>query len=250
MRARSLFSFILFIITLSGCSSNSLMKPDCHSCTVEEQEWKDFSWASLGGRWKGNVENMRTKQNTPLVRTEKSVELTFLTAQEFLSKVGGSCASLPGNAVVMNGQLWENGSSDKVYEAFVPAEDGKVAYGRVSFDKMNGKEMCHFRGFGRVMGKNRLNLPSIAFSDNVLLKDRNPASLTSEQEINVEFLRFAKKDKPETSFRKDGRAPSSVKEQERPTLILRVFKVSTVKNGKRGEWKGTDEYIYRLWKTN
>ena len=59
----------LFVLTLAlalgtSCSSNSLMKPDCHSCTVEEQEWTGFSWNALVGKWKGSVENMKNNETS------------------------------------------------------------------------------------------------------------------------------------------------------------------------------------------
>ncbi len=249
MQGRMCFALALFLLALTGCSPNVLMKPDCHSCTVEEQEWKEFSWNALLGRWKGSVQNMRNNLGAKKTQTDKPAELSFLTAENFVKAHGMACQSLPANALVLNGQLWENATSTKEYEAFVPAEDGKVAYGRVSVDKVNGKDLCHFRRFGRVMGKNRLDLPTVSFSDRAITKDRMPASLNAEQEISVEFLRFAAKEKPMKAFQGDGRRPASVKEQERPPLILRVFKVSSKTTGERGEWSGTEEYIYRLWKT-
>jgi hypothetical protein len=249
MHGRMCFAPALVLFALTSCSPNSLMKPDCHSCTVEEQEWKEFSWNALLGRWKGSVQNMRNIQGAKKTQTDKPAELSFLTAENFAKAHSMNCPNLPANALVLNGQFWETTVAAKEYEAFVPAEDGKVAYGRVNTEKVNGKDFCHFRRFGRVMGKNRLNLPTVSFSDRAITKDRMPASLNAEQEISVEFLRFATAEKPMKAFQSDGRRPASAKEQERPPLILRVFRVSSKTNGERGEWSGTEEYIYRLWKT-
>ncbi len=250
MHGRKCFGFAAFFViaasALAGCSSNSLMKPDCHSCTVEEQEWKEFSWNSLEGKWKGAVETTRNSRdaNNKKTRTEKSAELNFVKASAF-----GTCASLPANALVLNGLLWEKGTETGVreHEAFVPVEDGKVAYGRVSVSKVNGKDFCQFRRYGRVMGKNRLNLPSVSFSDHFTDTGRALASATPENEISFEFLRFASLEKaPE--FQPDGRKPASAREQERPALIFRVFKIGTSPSAKGREWAGTEEYIYRLWR--
>lgn len=250
MHGRLIVGALGLFVLISGCSSkNSLMKPDCHSCTVEEQEWDEFSWNALVGRWKGSVENFRNGADAKKSRTDKAADLQFVKAPAFLRTFGGTCQNLPEGAVVLNGQLWENGSMTKEYEAFVPAEDGKVAYGRVSVEKVNGKDLCHFRRFGRVMGKNRLNLPTVAFTDSAVTKGRVPASQGNEQEYNVEFLRFATLDKGVKDFQSSGRMPASAREQERPSLILRVFKVSHSTQGDRGTWNGTEEYIYRLWKT-
>jgi hypothetical protein len=30
--------------------------------------------------------------------------------------------------------------------------------------------------------------------------------------------------------------------------MIRVFKVSSAPTGKRGEWKGSEEQLYRLWR--
>lgn len=249
MHGRKCFVFSAILATLAGCSSNSLMKPDCHSCTVEEQEWKEFSWGSLEGKWKGTVENIRNERDqAKKTKTEKSAEFTFVKASAF-----GACTTLPANAVVLNGLLWEQGSDtgNREYEVFLPAEDGKVAYGRVSVGKMNNKDFCQFRRLGRVMGKNRLNLPTVSFSGRNASTGRTIASATAEQpkeqDVSVEFLRFSPLEKP-VAFQADGRKPASTKEQERPALIFRVFKISTVPTGKH-EWAGTEEYIYRLWKT-
>jgi hypothetical protein len=238
MHGRKCFVFTaaLILTLFAGCSSNSLLKPDCHSCTVEEQEWKEFSWGALEGKWKGTVENTRNERDqSKKSRTEKAAEFSFVRADKFLS----SCQALPAGALVLNGLLWEKGSETgaREYEAFVPAEDGKVAYGRVSVSKMNGKDLCQFRRLGRVMGKNRLNLPTVSFS----------GQAARPQEISVEFLRFASTDQP-SAFQSDGRKPASAREQERPSLMFRVFKISTVPTG-RHDWAGTEEYIYRLWKT-
>lgn len=240
---------ILALLLLGGCSSKMLLTPDCHSCTVEEQEWKDFSWNELTGRWKGFVETTKNQQGAKKSRVEKAAELTFLTGEQFMNTHGGSCKGLAKEAVVLNGLFWEDGKNSREFDAFVPTEEDKVAYGRISFEKLNGKDLCRFQSFGRVMGKNRLDLPSVSFSDQVVQPGRTIASRTSADDINVEFLRFAAKDKPTKAFSKDGRKPSSVKEQERPPLMFRVFRVTSKVNKNRGEWSSTEELIYRLWKT-
>lgn len=245
--------FVAFTaLALVGCSPNSIMKPDCHSCTVEEQSWKEFSWDGLNGKWKGSVEHVNNaRDSAKKIKTDKKSELSFQRAGSFAPTQ--SCEALPANSIVLNGLLWEQSpaSVSREYEAFVPVEDGKVAYGRVSFGKSDGKDFCQFRRLGRVMGKNRLNLPSVSFSDRASAKSgRSLASTAPEQEVSVEFLRFAPLEKKTSVFQSDGRGPASAKERERPALMFRVFKVATTTAGKRSEWAGTEEYIYRLWKAD
>lgn len=240
------------ILLLASCASKTLLQPDCHSCTVEDQEWKDFSWNSLDGKWRGSVETWKNERDSKKrVKTEKFAELQFLPAETFLKSRGGvSCAALPAGSLVMNGLFWAGSGEVKEYEAFVPVEDDKVAYGRLSFEKMNGKELCQFRRYGRVMGKNRLNLPAVSFSDSAA-PGRTIANAVpgAEREVSVEFLRYVEP-KVTKDFRQDGRRPASASEAERPPLMLRVFQVQTVSNKARGEWSSTEEQIYRLWRAN
>lgn len=256
MHGRQCFAISLLLLSLAGCSSNSLMRPDCHSCTVDDQRWKEFSWNDLVGKWKGSVENLRNVQATAKkTKTDKAAELNFVKAETFLQAWGAECKGLPRQALVLNGVLWEGGAGAKEYEAFVPVEDGKVAYGRVTFNKLNGQGVCRFRRLGRVMGKNRLDLPSVSFSDRAVNTGRGLASKGDDQDISVEFLRFANAERAKKTFGTDGRKPASVKDQERPPLILRVFRVSShtsteTNNELRGEWSGTEEYIYRMWKAD
>lgn len=230
---------------LTACSPNSIMKPDCHSCTVEEQEWKEFSWNALEGKWRGFVEtSLNDRDQAKKAKTEKPVDISFVPAAKF-----GTCVNLPAGALVLNGVLWEQGKADgaREYEAFIPAEEGKVAYGRVSVSRVNEKEVCQFRRLGRVMGKNRLNLPTVSFSDRNVPSGRGLASTAPHQEISFEFLRFATLDKP-VAIAAGGRKPASAHEQERPTLMFRIFKVATTNGRTNSEWTGTEEHIYRLWR--
>jgi hypothetical protein len=186
-------------------------------------------------------------------KADKPAELSFVKAESFLQAWGSDCKGLPKEALVLNGVLWDGGLGPKEYEAFIPVEGNKVAYGRISFSQLNGKGTCLFRRLGRVMGKNRLNLPAVSFSDRAITGARAPASANDHQDISVEFLRFAPMDPATRSFSSDGRKPSSVKDQERPPLILRVFRVtshSSEKFSDRGEWRGTEEFIYRLWRVS
>jgi len=246
------FSFLF----LGACSSGSLLKPDCHSCTVEEQGWKDLSWQALGGRWKGYVENVRNERGATRKKSEKPVELVFVDASAFLQARGASCAGVPPGGMVLNGVLWEQASRAKEYEHFSPAEDGRVAYGRLSFSEGS----CRYRRLGRVMGRNRLALPTVSFSERSVPSvaagkkgGRSLASIAGQQEVSVEFLRFASEERGQKSFAADGKRPADARESERPALILRVFKVGTTEASpgaeRRGEWSGTDESIYRLWRT-
>jgi hypothetical protein len=259
MQGRICLVAVFAALALAGCSHNSLLSPDCHSCTAEEQAWSDFSWSRLAGRWRGSMELTHNEKSlAKKKKVEKSVDLRFLSAESFLKAKGAVCESLPADAVVLNGQLWANPSAAagdaaaagaeaqraQQYEAFVPVEGDKVAYGRLDFEKMNGKEICHFHRLGPVMGRNRLALPSVSFAEYGALSGRSLASVGDEGEYSLEFLRFA----PEAVAAGSGRGPASAEAKERPPLMIRVFKVSSAPAGKRGTWKGSEERLYRLWR--
>jgi len=244
---------IIAALMLAGCSPNSIMKPDCHSCTVEDQEWSAFTWSDLSGQWKGSVETFQIEKDAKTrVKKEAKAELRFLTADQFLKAQGvASCSALSPEALVLNGVLWSatTGAPGKTgeFETFVPVDKNKVAYGRLSVESINGKKVCHFRRLGSVMGKNRLSLPTVTFSEYSTTPARGLASLAGEAEVSLEFLRFAPT-KP-LAFRADGRGPASIEEKERPPLMIRVFKVSSRNAGERGHWSGSEEQLYRLWKS-
>lgn len=244
----------LAVLTITGCSPKSLLTADCHSCTVEEPGWREFSWNALEGKWQGSVETWKNVRGADKrERTEKNAQLQFVPAADFLKARGlEACPGFPSESVVMNGLFWGDGRpSAKEYEAFVPVEDGKVAYGRLAFERVNGKDVCQFRRFGRVMGKNRLGLPSVGFSDHVVPGGRVLASNNAERSISVEFLRLDTKKLAATKgFAKDGRRPAATAEAERPSLMIRVFQVSSRDSQAedRGQWTATEEQLYRLWK--
>jgi hypothetical protein len=239
------------VLWIVSCSSNPLMKPDCHSCTAEEQEWEDFAWEDLPGQWRGEVEVLKNEKGAAKKdKQQKKVEIRIFTAGEFLKARGElACAALPENALVVNGLFWGDGQQE--YEAFLPTEDDKVSYGRLAFEKVNGNSICQFRRLGRVMGKNRLDLPAVSFSESNGVKattGRSLASALSDNEVHLEFLRFAARETKAVEFTGEGRRPASVDQQEKPPFILRVVQSKSREGGERGQWTGTDEQIYRLWK--
>jgi len=252
MHGRKSLLFAALALGLAGCSSNLIMKPDCHSCTVEDQEWNAFSWNALPGQWKGSVETFQNQKAAKKSKKESKVDLRFLTAGAFLdAHKASSCGSLPANALVLNGLLWaQEKTVPTEYEAFVPVEDNKVAYGRLSFEKVNGQQVCNFRRLGPVMGKNRLALPTVSFAQDSNLSGRGLASVVGENELSLEFLRFAPEAQTAKDFQPDGRKPASAELVEKPALMIRVYKVSTRTGGERGQWSGTEESIYRLWKVD
>src|SRR3990167_2509589 len=96
---KCLFLFLLAI--LAGCSGKSLLQADCHSCTVEEQEWSDFSWAALMGTWKGSMELSKNELGkAKRTKEEQGAELKFLSAENFFAaKPGITCTALPSQAL-------------------------------------------------------------------------------------------------------------------------------------------------------
>lgn len=254
MHGRKCLILALAAFALASCSSNEIMKPDCHSCTAEDQEWNAFSWNALSGQWKGNVESLKNeKSQAKKVKKDSKVELRILTAESFLKAQGAAaCNSLPANALVVNGLLWQGEkNANNEYEAFVPVEEDKVAYGRLRFEKVNGSQVCNFRRVGRVMGTNRLALPTVSFSENSNISGRGLASaVVGDTEVSLEFLRFAPETVKPVAFKPDGRKPASVKEEERPPLIIRVVKTTSRNVGERGQWSSSEEMIYRFWKAD
>jgi len=253
MHGRKLIAFTLAAFALVSCSSSQIMSPDCHSCTTQDQEWDAFAWSSLPGEWRGTVEILKNeKAQAKKTKQDKGVELRILTADSFLAAKGAAaCSSLPANALVVNGLLWQGAASEQTeFEAFVPVEDEKVAYGRLRFEKVNGAQVCNFRRIGPVMGTNRLALPIVNFSENSRISARGLASVVGDTEVSLEFLRFAPSAVKPVAFKAGSRKPASVQEEERPPLMIRVTKVSTRNVGERGQWSGSEEMIYRFWKAN
>lgn len=248
MQGRIGFLFLAF--TLSACGSKSILSPDCHSCTSEPQAWQDFGWKELSGKWKGSVETATSAKGQKKSKKEEKVQIRFLTTQEFFKahEIEG-CGNLPAESVVLNGVMWPSEKTEKVYDAFVPAEEDKVAFARIQVEKLNGKSQCSFRKHGGVLGKNRLDLPVISFSDRGAGVGRGLASLESpEKDVSVEFLRFAAKDAKPSKFDSASRMPASAHEKGRPPLMIRTSQLSKVEKESGDEWLGNEEKIYRLWR--
>lgn len=247
-----LASLILASAALSACAGpERFLNPDCHSCTMKEQAWSEFPFSSLSGTWKGSVETVRNERTAAKKQKDEArTQLRFLAAADFLKAKGVDCKSVPAQAVVLNGLLWNDGASTRQeYETFLPVEDGHVAYGRLSFEALNGQQICHYRRLGRVMGMNRLSLPSVSFTEEAAFGRTVAAAGGVSTDVNLEFLRFAPAaETPE--FRADQRRPASAAEEEKPALMIRVFKLSARESRGRGQWKGSEEQLYRLWKAN
>lgn len=243
------FALAVSLISFTACSGKSLLQADCHRCTEEEQRWEDFSFSALTGTWRGTIETWKHDYKTKKQKDEKRVEFRFVDSSSFLAAKGvGSCTGLPADSVVLNGLLWESGSASREFEAFAKTDDGHVSYGRIAFQKLNGEEVCRFQRMGRVMGRNRLALPAARFSQ-TQRDGRSPASTPVEYDVNVEFLRFDVASVKPVEFRKDGRRPASLALQERPTLLIRVYKTAK-QNSTAKASGGTVEHLYRLWKAD
>jgi hypothetical protein len=252
MVLRKLLPLVALSAALSACSGpDRFLNPDCHSCTVQDQAWKEFPFADLSGTWKGSVETVRNERSASKKEKEEArTQLRFLTAAEFLKAKGAACKSVPAEALVLNGLLWSDGSSPRQeFETFLPVENGNVAYGRLSLESLNGEKVCRYRRLGRVMGMNRLSLPTVSFTEEAALGRTIASTGGVATDVNLEFLRFAPPRAP-SEFTADQRRPASALEQEKPALMIRVFKLSTRASQGRGQWKGAEEQLYRLWKAN
>lgn len=242
--------FLFLALALTACGPKSILSPDCHSCTNEPQAWQDFQWKDLSGKWKGSVETATSAKGQKKTKKEEKVQIRFLTAQEFLKAHEiESCGNLPSDSVVLNGVMWPSDNTEKVYDAFIPAEGDKVAFARIQVEKLNGKSQCSFRKHGGVLGTNRLDLPVISFSDKGAVGGRSIASVgVPEKDVSVEFLRFAAQEAKPSKFDSASRMPASAREQSRPPLMIRTSQLSKVEKENGEEWLGNEEKIYRLWR--
>jgi hypothetical protein len=243
------FFAIISILTISACSSNH-RKGDCHECLDEPQAWNKFSWENLKGTWRGSLEvvtnDIHAKKKE---RAEKSVELSFVAGTDFLKQKNiASCAKFPENSVVLVGQVWDAGKgAEHVYEVFGEREDNTVSYGRAV---VTGAK-CNYVSLGRSVGKNRLDLPAVDFTQRKTKNRRVLASgATPETEVNFEFLNFESERTQKVAFINGSRMPASVQDQDKPPLMFRVFQMSRLVETPfaRGKWQRTDEHLYRLWK--
>lgn len=258
MQGRKCLLVLSSFILLSACSGHTPKKADCYDCTQEEQSWKKFSWNSLEGSWRGSLETIANDVNAKKKRTqEDGVEIIFINGKKFLEAKGvTACGAFPAESVVLNGKLWygdeQKESQEFSYEVFGKQEGDRVSYGRITLNRSNtGATSCEYQKIGRSVGMNRLELPAVNFAERLTPNGRVLASgATPEFEISMEFLNFDPTRAKTQEFA--GRKPAAVEEQDKPPLFFRVFKVARNVNGpySRGEWTGTKEYLYRLWRSN
>lgn len=271
-------AFAVFV-GLSSCSGKKVRAPDCFECTEQKQNWEGFSWGALQGSWKGSLEvvtNVVTAANKE--RKEDPFEINFVSGKDFLKdKQITTCGNFPDSAIVMDGELWklkdemtalnfasgkanfpgtanrvpasENGK--KVFEVFSAGVDNSVYYGRVMLQRMNGETLCTYSRIGGNFYQNRLALPSLNFTERVTPDGRVLASgTTPEYEIQFEFLDFRPNGIAQKFSGAQARKPAAVEMHDRPQLFIRIFKMARNVGTEyaRGEWTGTREYLYRMWR--
>lgn len=262
MQGRKCFG--VFVIILTGiitisCSGSKVKKADCYDCAQEEQSWKKFSWNDLEGTWKGSLETLTNEISAKKKdRKEEAVEINFVNGQKFLAEKNvQSCGNFPEVSVVLQGKFWysdekrEAATKDFIYEVFGKMDGDRVSYGRATINKVNGANICSYQKIGRSVGMNRLALPSMNFSQRMTPNGRVLASgTTPEFEVNMEFINFDPSRALKQGFAGNSRKPASIDEQDKPPLFFRVFKITNKVNNAyaRGEWTGTKEYLYRLWR--
>lgn len=237
-------------LVLAACGSTGMRKADCWDCVNEAQSWKKFPFEELVGNWKGNIEivsNDTAKQKKE--RTEKFVELRFESIAEFAEKRKVvACGSLPAEGIVMIGQVWDDGSGSRVYEVLGKNSEGGVSYGRAT---VKGAE-CGYREVLSSVGMNRMAFPAVTFSQRKTPNGRVLASgTTPEFEVSFEVLNFERRQMKPAAFADGGRRPMSAEIQDKPPLLLRVFRLNRKVDGPyaRGEWTSTEEHLYRLWRS-
>ena len=252
------YALLLSLFLVTACSGESgIRKADCYDCTTENQSWKKFAWQDLEGTWRGSIETVSNELKAKKKDTKQlPAEIRFVAGDKFLAtqKVT-NCGSFPATAVVLNGSLWQE--NDKTppktqsYEVFGQV-GSDVSYGRVSFTKLNGENVCSYERIGALVGMNRLALPAVHFSQRLTPNGRVLASGTStnEFEVNLEFLNFDANNAKAQVFPKGSRKPASVSVQDNPPLMFRVFKIVNAVHSAydQGSWQSSQEHIYRLWR--
>ena len=253
---------ILIVLLSTACSGSKIKKADCYDCPSEDQKWTKFSWHKLEGTWRGNVEI--SADRLAAAKWEKAthwVELSFLEGKKFLNvyKVE-ACDRFPQESVVLLQAVWFKEmptawppqTKEPIFEVFGRADSNRVSYGRVYFDRKDGKHVCHYQSFGGKVSMNRLAMPALAFSERMSPDGRLLASgETKEYELNFEFLNFVDEAKPERFAGRDSRAPAS-ENKDNPPLFFRVVKITKSVNSPyaSGKWESTEEYLYRLWRVD
>lgn len=245
------FGTIALVFTaffFASCAGNKI----CYDCTTQFQQWDKLPWASLEGTWRGSVEvvtnNVTAKKKD---RKDEVAELTIVSGARFLQSQGvKTCIGLPRESYVFLGQLWTK-DTKRSYEVLAQSGSDRVSYGRISLEGTQGEKFCRFQAFGGEMRMNRLELPSVTFSERGTPNGRVLASgLTPEQEVTLEFLNFRDKEFKTQAFNGGSRKPASVESQDRPPLMLRVFRTRRQVGSPyaMGEWIESQEYLYRLWR--
>lgn len=259
MQGRKCFALVISLFIFAACSGGA-RKPDCFDCTEKNQSWNKFAWKELVGTWRGSMESVSDGSGMKKSRDERSVEISFVHGTDFLKSYGvRDCGAFPAESVVVKGVLWmdanaaKRNKADYTYEVFGKTDGDGVSYGRAVLEKVNGDLICKYQKVEHALTMNRLGLPAAEFTVRETPNGRVLASgSTPESQMSVEFLNYSPKKAVVTEIAKGGRAPASLTVKENPPLFLRVFRITNDVRSPydRGEWKSTQEYLYRLWKTN
>lgn len=241
------------IAALSGCSGVQ-SHATCFDCTTTPQKWSQFGFHSLEGTWRGVQDiSINEADAEKLVTDKKNIEVTFLEGHKFLNAyriADGACAGFPNEAVVLTTELWWDRSSAKpknqrAFEVFGKIETDHVSYGRVLITQTEKGNSCEYSANEKAITMNRLSLPAVALSRRLTSDGRALASgSTKEVDINFEFLNYDNA-RVSSEYRYTG------KQKEAP-LFFRFVKTTREVQGAfdEGEWRGTEEKIFRLWRVN
>lgn len=239
---------VLFV----GCASTG-SRATCFDCASTPQRWSDFGFEQLEGTWKGTQDlTINNADAEKLESASKKVEVTFLDGKKFLrlySLNQDTCKGFPENSMVLVNELWwdrseKRPSSDRVFEVFSKLGKDEVVFGRAYVTRVKGQNSCEYLTSGKAIAMNRLALPAVSYSRRLTPDGRALASGgTKEVDVNFEFLNFAGA-KNADDYQWKGK-----KEQEAP-LFFRFVKTTRVAQGAfdGGEWSGTEERVFRLWR--
>ena len=239
-------------LSLSACSGNQ-SRATCFDCTTTPSSWSDFSFAKLEGTWRGTLEysNNAAAAEKPEAKSSP-VEVAFLEGKKFLRAYKiADCAGFPAEAMVLMNELWwdrasKQPNSVRSFEVFGRSEKDKVIFGRARITRAEAGNSCEFASNEKAIAMNRLALPAVSLSQRLTSDGRALASgNTDEVDVDLEFLNFEHA-KSAQAHRFEGK-----REREAPLFFRFVKTTRRVPNAfSEGEWRATEEKIFRLWRVN
>jgi hypothetical protein len=239
-------------LALSACSGTQ-SRATCFDCTTTPSSWSNFSFTQLEGTWRGTVDHSNNAVTDKQPQSKSSsVEVAFLDGRKFLKAFKiESCGNFPAEAMVLMNELWWDRASKqpenmRSFEVFGRADKDQVVFGRARITRTKTANTCEFSSNEKPIVMNRLALPAVSLSQRLTNDGRALASgSTDEVDVDLEFLNFEHAKNAER-HRFEGK-----KEREAPLFFRFVKTTRSVPSAfSQGEWRSSEEKIFRLWRVN